>query len=670
MCGIIGFWEPHRSRSATELELTAEAMTNTLSHRGPDDQGIWADAEVGLALGHRRLAILDLSPEGHQPMASADGRYVLAFNGEIYNFAMLRSALEQTGHSFRGHSDTEVMVEAFSEWGLLPAVRRFVGMFAFGLWDRWTRSLHLGRDRAGEKPLYYGWFGNAFVFGSELKALRAHPSWRAEVDRGSLALLTRYGFVPGPRSIYEGISKLTPGNVLTLTESQVGLRESVAPEPYWDLGCIAEARVAHGFKGTEEEADQWLHSLLLESVALQMVADVPLGAFLSGGIDSSLVVALMQAQSAKPIKTFTIGFHSADFDEAPFAKAVARHLGTDHTEYYVEPGELERVIPELPRIYDEPLADCSQIPTVLLSRLAASHVKVSLSGDAADELFGGYEQYRKTQKLWNTFRRFPESLRQGCAARLRGLFRGGLERVLFAGKLRQWFNRASNLADLLETSSDRQLFQMQMSPNREALSWLREAEEPPSAFCAAGPWERLPSLLHRMMWLDFVTYLPDDILMKVDRAAMAASLETRIPMLDHRVIEFAWSLPAAFKRKGNRTKRPLRKMLYRYLPRSIVERPKKGFAAPIGDWLRGPLRDWAEQMLDASRLRREGFFEASKVRQRWNEHLRMKRDWAHGLWHVLMFQSWFEEQRKAPVKLQGSMIRIGQRRGTREVCQP
>jgi asparagine synthase (glutamine-hydrolysing) len=649
MCGIIGFWERRGCRCADELEQTARTMAASLSHRGPDDQGVWTDPYTGLALGHRRLAILDLSPQGHQPMESTDGRFVLVFNGEIYNFANLKHALEQAGHSFRGHSDTEVMVEAFSEWGLVPTLRRAVGMFAFGLWDRRARCLHLGRDRAGEKPLYYGWSGNVFLFGSELKALRAHCWWRARIDRGALALLTRYGYVPGPHSIYEGISKLAPGNVLTLTESQVGMRESAAPEPYWELGPIAEARAAYRFSGTAAEADEWLHSLLLESVRLQMVADVPLGAFLSGGIDSSLIVALMQAQSAWRVKTFSIGFQQADFDEAPRAKAVARHLGTDHTEYYVEPGELEQLIPELARVYDEPLADPSQIPTVLLCRLAATQVKVSLSGDAGDELFGGYDHYRKTQKLWSLFRRIPGSVRKGCAEHLRSLCRGGLERVSKPGRVRQLLNRAANLSDILETSTDRQLFQMQLSPNREASSWLKDGEEPPSPIYTAATWERLPDLLDRMMWLDFVTYLPDDILVKVDRAAMAASLETRIPMLDHRVIEFAWSLPASFKQKRDRSKWPLRKILYRYLPRSLVERRKMGFAAPIGDWLRGPLRDWAEQMLDVARLRREGFFQPTRVRQRWSEHLQMKRDWAQGLWHVLMFQSWLDEQHRAPV---------------------
>jgi asparagine synthase (glutamine-hydrolysing) len=669
MCGIIGFCEPRRCHDANELEEMAQTMAATLSHRGPDDQGVWTDPDVGLALGHRRLSILDLSPHGHQPMASADGRFVLVFNGEIYNCPMLRRTLEQAGHAFRGHSDTEVMVEAISEWGLSRTLRRLVGMFAFGLWDRKTRHLYLARDRAGEKPLYYGWAGRVFLFGSELKALRAHPAWRAEIDRGALALLTRYGYVPGPRCIYQGISKLTPGTVVTLSEEQISRRELTDPEPYWDLGLIAEARTAHRFTGTEAEADQWLHSLLLESVALQMVADVPLGAFLSGGIDSSLVVALMQAQSARPVKTFSIGFDQAEFDEAPYAKAVARHLGTDHTEYYVQPGELEQVIPELPRVYDEPLADPSQIPTVLLCRLAGTQVKVSLSGDAGDELFGGYDHYRRMQKFWRAFRRIPSSLRKGCAEHLRNVCRGGLDRVIKPGKLRQLFNRAVNLSDMLGASTDLQLFQTQVSPNREAFTWLKDAEESPSQFSAPRSWERLPGLLDRMMWLDFITYLADDILVKVDRAAMAASLETRIPMLDHRIIEFAWSLPSSFKQKRNKGKWPLRKILYQYLPRGLFERPKKGFAAPIAEWLRGPLLDWAEHILDAGRLRHEGFFETTRVRQRWSEHTRMKRDWSHGLWHVLMFQSWLEQQRKAPAKAERPWIQTAQGLPTQGICQ-
>lgn len=668
MCGVIGFWEARRSRRTTELEMTAEAMAGTLSHRGPDDQGVWADAAIGLALGHRRLAILDLSPEGHQPMESADGRYVLAFNGEIYNFASLKHTLQQAGHAFRGQSDTEVLVEAFSEWGPAATVQRLVGMFAFAVWDRWTRTLHLGRDRAGEKPLYYGWSGNTFLFASEVKALRAHAEWSGRVDRGALALLIRYGFVPGPRCIYQGISKLRPGALLTMTEAQINGHELSSPEPYWDLGAIAEARATHPFSGSEAEADHWLHSLLRESVALQMVADVPLGAFLSGGIDSSLVVALMQAQSARPVKTFSIGFHQADFDEAPYARAVARHLGTEHTEYYVEPSELARVIPELPRVYDEPLADASQIPTVLLCRVAGAQVKVSLSGDAGDELFGGYEHYERSPRLWRMRNRIPGWVRQNLARGLRSLSNSGLVREVRPGRVCQALSRASNLADMLEAGSDRQLFQAQMSPNREAATWVCDGAEPSSGFTQPGAWNKLPDFLHRMMWLDFVTCLPDDILMKVDRAAMAASLETRIPLLDHRVVEFAWSLPASFKRKAQRGKWPLRKILDRYVPRTLIERPKKGFAAPIGNWLRGPLRDWAEQMLDPVRLRQEGFFEASRVRQRWSEHVANQRDWAYGLWHVLTFQSWLSAQSAAPGDWDKAPSRSGRELQPQEIC--
>lgn len=669
MCGIAGFWEPTRQGGRTDLEQMALEMAGTLQHRGPDDEGAWADASAGLALGHRRLAILDLSSEGHQPMLSADGRCVLVFNGEIYNFKTLRGALEERGHSFRGHSDTEVMLAAFCEWGLLPAVERFTGMFAFALWDRRARTLCLVRDRAGEKPLFYGWTGNAFVFGSELKALQAHPQWGGSIDRSALTLLVRHGYIPGPYCIYENILKLPPGCVLTLTEAQILARETPRPKPYWSLQTIAEAGTTHPFDGGEEEAGEKLLALLLESVARQLVADVPVGAFLSGGIDSSLVVALMQAQSPRPIKTFSIGFHKKGFDEAPYAKAVARHLGTDHTELYVQDEELRGVIGRLPHIYDEPLADPSQIPTVLLCRLAGAQVKVSLSGDAGDEVFGGYDHYRKTLRLWEALQWIPRAARGRLASPLKFLSSAGPGREITPVAARQLLNRLGNLSDLLPVSTDRSLYQLMMSPNREPSTWVMDAKEPPTLFNAPVPWENLPELLHRMMWLDFVTYLPDDILVKVDRAAMAVSLETRIPLLDHRVIEFAWSLPASFKQKGNQGKWLLRRILHQYVPPALVERPKKGFAAPIAEWLRGPLRDWAEDLLDETRLRHEGFLEPKKLRQRWTEHLSRRRDWSLGLWHALMFQAWLDQQKVVPSRAKTAADHTVEKITETEVCQ-
>ena len=677
MCGIAGFWHRSRSSGKADLERTARRMSAALRHRGPDDGGVWADVEAGIAMAHRRLAILDLSSEGHQPMRSANGRYVLVFNGEIYNFKKLGAELQSAGHKFRGHSDTEVMLASFCEWGIEAALKRFVGMFAFALWDRQQRMLHLARDRAGEKPLYYGWTGGAFVFGSELKALRGHPQWQAEVDPGAVALLLRYGYVPAPHCIYQNCYKLLPGCVLTLSQEHIAAQTLPRPKPYWSFRAIAEAGIAQPFAGGLMEAKERLLKLLRESVAQQMIADVPVGAFLSGGIDSSTIVALMQAQSPRPIKTFSIGFEQPDFDEAPFAAAVARHLGTEHTELYVTEKDLQRVIPRLPAIYDEPFADTSQIPTVLLCELARERVTVSLSGDAGDELFGGYAAYRKTQHIWRCLSRIPAPLRENWAKHLRrlgGIALGGTvsagvpgrpaserESVeafprstlirsdaptlrLRPGRLTRALNRVENFSQLLPAATDKALYQLLMSPCREPQAWLKEPAEPPTTFSATSPWQQLPGLLPRMMHQDFVSYLPDDILVKVDRAAMSVSLETRIPLLDHRVIEFAWRLPGSLQQRRGQGKWLLRQILHEHVPPALVKRPKHGFAVPIADWLRGPLRPWAEEWLNGTRLRQEGFFDEKTVRQKWSEHLSQKRDWGQPLWNVLTFQAWLEEQ--------------------------
>ncbi|HXI70967.1 MAG TPA: asparagine synthase (glutamine-hydrolyzing) [Verrucomicrobiae bacterium] len=647
MCAIVGFWDSSQRVEPHERARVALGMASVLEHRGPDDQGAWADETVPLALGHRRLAILDLTHGGHQPMSSADGRYVLVFNGEIYNFKSLRDDLERRSHLFRGHSDTEVMLAAFCEWGLGPALERFAGMFAFALWDWQARQLHLARDRAGEKPLYYGWTDGVFVFGSELKALRAHPRWRGEINRGALALLTRYGYIPSPHCIYENIHKLPPGKVLTLTESHIRARQTPEPAAYWSPQLIAEAGAADPFSGSEAEAREQLRELLFQSVGRQMVADVPLGAFLSGGIDSSLVVALMQGQSPRPIKTFSIGFEQEKFNEAPFAKAVAAHLGTDHSELYVGDRDLQQVIPRLPGIYDEPFADSSQIPTTLLCQLTGTSVKVSLSGDGGDELFGGYNHYRIGQRLWKLVALMPKPCRAPLAHELRRAARAGLH-LRLGGRAHWLLNRLWNLSDILPATTDLSLYQLLMSPNRVPRGWLKDATEPAAPMGEFSTWQHLPELLQRMMWLDFVSYLPDDILVKVDRAAMSVSLETRIPLLDHRIIEFAFRLPATLKQQGDCGKWLLRQILYQYVPRALVDRPKKGFSAPIAEWLRGPMREWAEPLLGESRLKQEDFFNARQVRQNWQEHLSQKRDWSPGLWHVLMFQAWLEEQKILP----------------------
>lgn len=669
MCGIAGFFESSRHRGVDECEAIVRRMTSALAHRGPDDEGTWTDAEAGVTLGHRRLAILDLSVEGHQPMHSADGRYVLTFNGEIYNFQQLRCELENSGHGFRGHSDTEVMLAAFCQWGFLPAVKRFVGMFAFALWDRAEGRLHLTRDRTGEKPLYYGWAGDALVFASELKALRVHPRWRGRVDRRALALLVRHGYVPAPHCIYEDIYKLPPGCALTLTPAQIRDRKTGAPVPYWSAPSIAETGVAHPFGGNEQEARDRLLALLQQSVAEQMVADVPVGAFLSGGIDSSLVVALMQAQSRRPIKSFSIGFEQEDFNEAHFAKAVAQHLGTDHTELYLQSREARDVIPELPCIYDEPFADVSQIPTVVLCRLARKHVKVSLSGDGGDELFGGYNRYQEAERLWKVIGRIPLSLRH-LARHLKSASGAGLNMRFFPGPVRHLMTRVWNLSDVLSVSTDRSLYQMLMSPNRDPRAWLRKTKESEFEHDSLPTWERLPELLQRMMCVDLVSYLPDDILVKVDRAAMAVGLETRIPLLDHRIIEFAWSLPSSLKQTRNQGKLLLRQLLYQHVPQSLVDRPKRGFGAPIAEWLRGPLRDWGEELLGSTRLRQEGFLEPRVIREKWQEHLSSKRDWSTGLWHVLMFQAWLDQQKGVPGQAEAAPSMPARNMTEAEVCQP
>lgn len=643
MCGIAGFVNPSRCLSRPQLEDVALNMAATLRHRGPDDQGVWADPESGVGLAHRRLAIQDLSSEGHQPMRSADGRYVLIFNGEIYNFQQLKSYLERANHKFRGHSDTEVMLAAFREYGVQPALEKFVGMFAFALWDCRERRLYLARDRAGEKPLYYGWNRGVFLFGSELKALRAYPGFEADVDSQALALFMRHNYIPAPRSIYRNTFKLPAGALLSLDVRHLETHDSPLPEQYWSLRSVARNGLSHPFEGDATAATERLTQLLNESVAMQMVADVPIGAFLSGGIDSSLVVALMQAQSSRSIKTFSIGFADPENDEAPFARAVANHLGTQHTELYVDAALLLNAVPRLPQIYDEPFADTSHIPTILLSELARKQVTVSLSGDGGDELFGGYSLYRKADLLWKVMQRISKPRRDrlaNCVARAAG---AGLEVQNRIWPEFDLFKRSLRLSELLRVSNDHELYRLLTAHCRKVGEWLHDTHLESGA--ENGTWEVRPELYHRMMYQDFVRYLPDEVLVKVDRAAMSASLETRIPLLDSRIIEFAWSLPLHFKKRRGRGKWLLRQVLYQYVPRELVERPKQGFAAPVEDWIRKELRPWAEELLSENQLRQSGFFRERNVRQKWNEHLSGKGDWGRPLWNVLMFQSWLEAQK-------------------------
>ncbi len=646
MCGIAGYLRAGGIPPESASEIL-ERMTAALRHRGPDDDGAWIDGEAGIALGHRRLSILDLSPLGHQPMHSACRRYVIVFNGEIYNFRALRADLEGLGHRFRGHSDTEVLLGAVSEWGVRRAVERFNGMFAFALWDRQERTLHLARDRAGEKPLYYAPLGDTLLFASELKALRAHPDFRGEIDRDALALFLRHGYVPTPHTIYQGVYKLPPATLLSLPAGRAGRRDAV-PIEYWSARASAEHGVANPFTGSEHEAVERLDELLKDAVKLRMEADVPLGAFLSGGIDSSLVVALMQAQSPRPVRTFTIGFHEPRYNEAHHAAAVARHLGTDHTELYVTPAETLAVVPRLPVMYDEPFADPSQVPTFLVSELTRRHVTVSLSGDAGDELFAGYRRYRLGPSLWRTIHRLPRPVRHATAAVLAGWHEAAW---LPGSPFRRWTGKRSlnervrQAAEVLRTDSPHALYRYLMSYWKDPSAVVLGAHDAPTALTDPSRWVAFDAT-RQMMYLDLITYLPDDILVKLDRASMAVSLESRIPLLDHRVIEFAWQLPLSLKMRRDGGKWVLRELLARYVPRALTDRPKKGFDVPLAAWLRGPLSDWAAELLDEDRLRREGMLRPEPVRRKWLQHVRGETSWDFDLWTVLMFQAWLEGTRQ------------------------
>jgi asparagine synthase (glutamine-hydrolysing) len=647
MCGFTGFLSLSAKIDANLLTK----MSDTITHRGPDDSGIWHDNEAGVGLAHRRLSIVDLSPAGHQPMLSGSERYVIAFNGEIYNHSTLRAELENGDNApeWRGHSDTETLLACFDAWGIETTVKKSIGMFAFAVWDKQTRRLTLGRDRLGEKPLYYGWQGQGekavFLFGSELKALRAHPAFENTINRGALSLQLRHNYIPAPYSIYDGIAKLRQGCLLTVSLQQ---REPIE-WAYWSALKVVESGTAKPFMGSAEQAIDELEALLKSAIRQQMMADVPLGAFLSGGIDSSLVVALMQAQSAQPVKTFTIGFHEQGYNEAVHAKAIAQHLGTEHTELYVTAEQAMAVIPSLPGLYDEPFSDSSQIPTFLVSQLAKQHVTVSLSGDAGDELFCGYQRYVKAANIWHKIALLPLPLRRLLAKGIISLSTESWNRVTGFLPL---FNstRPVNVGDklhkgvcLLTSKTVDELYAHFIT------HWFDSASVVIDGLLPTTLVDGLPSLIglndiQRMMALDSMTYLPDDILVKVDRAAMGVSLETRVPFLDHRVVEFAWQLPQSMKLHNGQSKWALRQVLYNYVPKSLIERPKMGFGVPIDGWLRGPLRAWAEALLDETRLRNEGFFQPAPIRKKWQEHLSGQRNWQNHLWDVLMFQAWLEQQ--------------------------
>ena len=655
MCGFVGFLGGNHAQDHSGAVL--KRMADAIANRGPDDSGFWADAEQQVGFGHRRLAIVDLSAAGHQPMLSSEGRFVIAFNGEIYNHMQLRAELEKNGTApvWRGHSDTETLLAGFSAWGIKATVTRALGMFAFAVWDRQARALTLARDRMGEKPLYYGWQGSGnqstLLFGSELKALKAHPVFCAPIDRNALCLLMRHNYVPAPYSIYQGILKLEPGCLVTVAPHTQDARL----ERYWFFPDVVNQGIAHPFEGTPHQAVDALESLLKSAVQQQLMSDVPLGAFLSGGIDSSTVVALMQSLSSRPVKTFTIGFNEKGYNEAEHAKAVAAHLGTDHTELYVTARQAQDVVPQLPHLYCEPFSDSSQIPTFLVSQLARQQVTVSLSGDAGDELFCGYTRYTLANQLRRQISAIPTPLRHMVASGATKLSPAAWNRLLtpiqavLPSALR-YANLGDKLhkgAGVLAANSPEQLYLGLVSHWDDPASVVIGGSEPPT-------WLRGKALrfdgindIERMMALDAVTYLPDDILAKVDRAAMGVSLESRVPFLDHRVVEFAWRLPISMKLRDGVGKWVLRQVLYRHVPRALIDRPKMGFGVPIGDWLRGPLRQWAEELLSESRLRQEGFFKPGPIRQKWAEHLSGRREWQGHLWSVLMFQAWLEkEQRK------------------------
>ena len=626
-----------------------QEMAAAIAHRGPNDAGVWVDTDARIALGHRRLSIVDLSPAGHQPMLSGSGRYVIAFNGEIYNHLDCRASLAMTT-TWRGHSDTETLLAGFDAWGIQATVERCIGMFAFAVWDRQTRTLTLGRDRLGEKPLYYGWQGQGqhavFLFGSELKALKAHPAFAAGIDRNALCLLMRHNYIPAPYSIYQGIAKLAPGCLLSVSLAQ---REPKLTR-YWSAANVAVTGCAKPFTGTPGQAVDALEVLLKSAVHQQMMADVPLGAFLSGGVDSSTVVALMQAQSKQRVKTFTIGFNEAGYNEAVHAKAVAAHLGTEHTELYVSAQQALEVIPRLPTLYCEPFSDSSQIPTFLVAQLARQQVTVSLSGDGGDELFCGYNRYLLANRLWQKISLLPPVARRWAARGLTALSPArwnallGPVQGLLPGVLRQANpgDKLHKAAGVLASSSVDALYLGLVSHWDDPASVVMGGQEPPTLLSGNTPQLTGLDEIERMMALDALSYLPDDILVKVDRAAMGVSLESRVPLLDHRVVEFAWSLPQAMKLRDGVGKWALRQVLYRHVPKALIERPKMGFGVPIDDWLRGPLRDWAEALLDESRLRREGFFHPAPIRRKWAEHLSGARNWQYHLWDVLMFQAWLE----------------------------
>jgi len=638
MCGLVGFWS-FGGLSADDRPKLA-AMTATLQHRGPDDGGLWLDDEAGIALGHRRLSILDLSQAGHQPMQSASRRYIIAYNGEIYNSPELRSALDATrSRAWRGHSDTEVLLEAIDEWGFEAALKRANGMFAIALWDRKTRRLSLARDRFGEKPLYYGRMGDTLLFGSELKAMAKHPAFERTIDRDALVGFLRYNYVPAPASIWSGIAKLPPASIVEFERDGT----TAGPRVYWDVRAIARQGLANPLSGDVVGA---VEAVLMRAVGMRMQADVPLGAFLSGGIDSSLVVALMQAQSSASVRTFTIGFHDQGYNEAKHAAAVAAHLGTEHTELYLEPGDALDLVPRLATIWDEPFADASQLPTLIVSQLARRHVTVSLSGDGGDEIFAGYNRHVLAPRIFRATRRLPLRHRLGALMRSRQ-GQALAERIvaLLPANRRPLGlkDRLPRLAAIVEQDRLGDVYRVLVSHQTDPLHLVRQGRDR-----LGGVTASLGEPVSDMMLADMLTYLPDDILTKVDRATMAVGLEARVPFLDTDVAELGWRVPREWQIREGRGKHVLREILYKHVPRTLIDRPKAGFGAPFGQWLHSSLRDWAEDLLDPSRMHQEGYLNVEPIQAMWRAHLSGERQLQHQIWPILMFQSWLREWQARP----------------------
>ncbi len=657
MCGIAGFLDLEVGQSEEVLRHITAEMGQSLRHRGPDDRGAWVDVSAGVGFAHRRLSILDLSAAGHQPMVSPTGRYVITYNGEVYNYLELRKQLQMEDPSLRfsGHSDTEVLLACIDRWGIETSLCKWNGMFGFALWDRENRRLYLARDRFGEKPLYYGWLRNTFVFGSELKALRVHPEFKEEINRDALTLFLRYGYIPAPFTIYKRIRKLPAATLLCIDSTKP---QQDSPRPYWSLDEVVSQGKAQSFLGNTQDAVEALDLLLRDAVKIRMTADVPLGVFLSGGLDSSAITALMQVQTGRAVRSFSIGSSESEYNEAQYASRVAQHLGTEHTELYVTAQQARDVIPLLPSIYDEPFADSSQVPTYLLAKLTRKHVTVGLSGDAGDEVFGGYNRHAWSDRLERTLRLVPHRIRGVLADRIRqvpparwnAIFHGWGHLLPRTLRQRMPGYKLHKLASLLTAPNLESAYMGLTSHWLEPAALVPGAKEPQTLVTSPEVWPRLSSFPEQMMFLDTLTYLPDDILVKVDRASMATGLEVRVPFLDHRVVSFAWSLDLKEKVSKSQGKCILRRLLSRYVPARLTERAKSGFGVPIDSWLRGPLREWAESLLNERRLRDEGYFNVEPIRATWDEFLKGAAASQFHVWDILMFEAWCDDARRVPTK--------------------